>query len=182
MSTFEFVSVLLSFVVSLALAHLLTGVARLVRAKDVKPSFVLFGWMGVALFECVDIWFSLWQARETGSWSLFYVLAWLLAATSLYLFAWLIVPEGELDGRDLHAHFHDTRRKFLIAHASYLLLGWLINATVTTFQELASPVFLMWFAPIVVAWLWTNKRAQWAAVAVTWVLIVIYASSYLTAL
>lgn len=182
MSTFEFVSVLLSFVVSLAFAHMLTGVARLVRAKSVKPSFVLFGWMGVAFFECVDIWFSLWHARETGSWSFSYVLLWLLAATSLYLFAWLIVPEGDLDGRDLNAHFHDTRRKFLIAHASYMSLGWLINATVTAFQELASPAFLLWFVPIVAAWAWANKWVQWAALAMTWVLIFLYASTYLTAL
>lgn len=182
MTTFEFVSVLLSFVVSLALAHLLTGVARLVRAKGVKPSFVLFGWMGVALFECVDIWFSLWHARETGSWSLPYVVLWLLAATSLYLFSWLIVPEGELDGRDLKAHFHDTRRKFLVAHASYLLLGWLINVTIATFQELTSPIFLLWFVPIAMAWMWANKWVQLAALAMTWMLIVMYASTYLTTL
>ena len=64
MTTFEFVSVLLSLVVSLALAHVLTGMARMLVAKGMKFSFVLFGWMAVALFDCVDLWFSLWAARD----------------------------------------------------------------------------------------------------------------------
>lgn len=110
MTTFEFVSVLLSFVVSLALAHLLTGVARMVKASGVKPSVLLFGWMGVALFDCIDLWFSLWHARDTGVWTVPYVLLWLAAATSIYFFIWLIVPEGEFEGRDLRADFEQTRR------------------------------------------------------------------------
>ncbi|MGD9980063.1 MAG: hypothetical protein AB7H66_14405 [Hyphomonadaceae bacterium] len=182
MTTFEFVSVLLSLVISLALAHLLTGVARLVRAKTVKLSFLLLGWMGVALFECIDFWFSLWHARETGTWSLGYVMLWLLGATSVYLFAWLIVPEGDLEGRDLGEHFHDTRRQFLLAHAGYLLLGFLINITVAAFQDLVSPMFLLWFVPIVAAWVWSNRWVQLGALTMTWLLIAYYAANFLSAL
>lgn len=51
MSTFEFVSVLLSIVISLALAHLLTGVAQALKARKVRFDWVLAGWW---LFESPD--------------------------------------------------------------------------------------------------------------------------------
>lgn len=89
MSSFEFVSVLLSIVVSLALAHLLTAIARMAQAKRLKLSFPLAGWIGVALFCCIDYWFSFWQARDMDVWSLGYVALWLVLAAALYRMGWL---------------------------------------------------------------------------------------------
>lgn len=182
MTTFEFVSVLLSLVVSLALAHVLTGMARMLVAKGMKFSFVLFGWMAVALFDCVDLWFSLWAARDTAVWSLGYVLLWLAAAIAIYLFAWVVVPEGKLDGVDLRAYHDENRRKFLPLAASYLVVDFLINMTVAQFQSLVSFEAVIFYMPIVVAWIWPNRWVQFGAVALIWFLLIRYAVQFLGAM
>lgn len=179
MTTFEFVSVLLSLVVSLALAHVLTGMARMLVAKGLKFSFVLFGWMAVALFDCVDLWFSLWAARDTTVWSLGYVLLWLAAAIAIYLFAWVVVPEDKLDGVDLRAYHHENRRKFLPLAASYLVIGFLINMTVAQFQSLVSIEAVIFYIPIIIAWIWPNRWVQFGAVAAIWILLIKYAVQFL---
>lgn len=182
MTTFEFVSVLLSLVVSLALAHLLTAIARMLVAKEMKFSFVLAGWMGLALFTCVDIWFSLWHARDTVEWSLGYIVLWLLAATVTYLFAWVVVPEGKLDGVDLRAYHDENRRKYLPLYGGYVLVGVAINSTVEAFQILTSWQVVIWFVPIAVAWIWRNRWAQFAALALQWAMTLQYAVQFLGSL
>lgn len=64
MNTFEYVSVILSVVVSLAFTHLLAGVVRLIHARGVKFSFVHAGWIALLVFWCVDYWFSVWQHKR----------------------------------------------------------------------------------------------------------------------
>jgi hypothetical protein len=179
MTAFEFVSVLLSFVVSLALAHVLTGIARMVKASNLTPSLLLFGWIGIALFDCIDLWFSLWHARDATIWTVPYVLLWLAAAISIYLFAWLIVPDGAFDGRDLRADFENTRRKFVLGHAAYLVFGLSINMTLPQFQELVSLQVAIWFIPIALAWFWSNRWVQAASLLMTYGLMAYYIATYL---
>ncbi|MCX7357651.1 MAG: hypothetical protein NT015_05860 [Alphaproteobacteria bacterium] len=57
MSTFEYVSVIFSVVVSLAFTHLLAGIVRLIHARGVKFSFVHAGWIALLVFWCIDYWF-----------------------------------------------------------------------------------------------------------------------------
>ena len=179
MTTFEFVSVLLSLVVSLALAHLLTGMARMLVAKEMKFSFVLLGWMGIALFNCIDLWFSLWAARDTPEWSLGYILLWLAAAIAIYLFSWVVVPDGKLDGVDLRAYHYENRRKFLPLAALYLVVGFIINMTVSQFQALVSIQAAVFYIPIIVAWIWSNRWIQFVALALHWALMIQYAVQFL---
>lgn len=182
MTTFEFVSVLLSLVVSLALAHLLTAIARMLVAKEMKFSFVLAGWMALALFTCIDIWFSLWHARETHVWSLGYILLWLLAATVTYLFAWVVVPEGKLDGVDLRAYHYENRRKYLPLYAAYILVGSVINSTIDAFAMLTSWQVIIWFVPMIAAWIWSNKWVQIAVLVLMWLMLGQYAVVFLGSL
>lgn len=139
MTTFEFVSVLLSIVVSLAFAHLLTGIARLIQAKVVNPSLPLIGWIGIFLFCCVDYWFSLWQARVAPQWSLFYVLFWLAVGAVLYLTCWLVVPTERAaeDKIDLSQFFESHRRNFLGAYLVYVALGLFANLSIGSLESAA---------------------------------------------
>lgn len=182
MTTFEFVSVLLSLVVSLALAHLLTAVARMLVAKEMEFSFLQAGWMGIALFICVDIWFSLWHARETPEWSLGYITLWLLAAIMTYLFAWVVVPEGKLDGVDLRAYHYENRARYLPLYGGYILVGAALNSTVEAFQVLTSWQVVIWFVPVAMAWIWRNKWVQIAALAMQWAMTLQYAVQFLGSL
>lgn len=182
MSNFEFVSVLLSIVTSLTIAHLLTAIARMVQAKDLRFSFVLAGWIGMLLFGCVDYWFSLWEARGTESWTLGYVLLWLGAATLIFLAARLVVPEGPLDGVHLPAFFLANRRRFIVPYIGAMLCGTAINSTLEAFRDLVSPQVLVWLAPLLAAYIWSQWWVQVAALVATWVLAGLYVLDNLTAL
>ena len=103
MSTFEYVSVIFSVVVSLAFTHLLAGVVRLIHARGVKFSLVHAAWTALLVFWCVDYWFSVWHLRDAETWTLGFVSFLLLMATVLYIACGLAVPtESELtDSQDL---------------------------------------------------------------------------------
>lgn len=183
MTTFEYVSVLLSIVVSLAFAHMLAGLARIIQAKLAKLSWVYVGWMGLLAFACVDYWFSLWQARTVDNWSLGYVSFWLLLATVLYLTTWLAVPpeNATLEPVDLEAFYVANRRNFLAAFGAYQLIGLFGNLTVATLQS-AALVSITFTGLIGAAWLWRDARVQIAALCASYVLVGWYALTYVAQL
>ena len=51
MTPFEYVSVLLSIVVSLALAHLLIGIAKMIKVGISRWSIPLLSWIGLMSFS-----------------------------------------------------------------------------------------------------------------------------------
>jgi hypothetical protein len=183
MTTFEFVSVLLSIVVSLAFAHLLTGIARLVQAQGVRFSLFYAGWMGVFLFCCLDYWFSLWQIRGTNVWTLGYVVFWLVLATMLYLATWLIVPTERAveNGIDLAAYHDANRRKYLAALFVYQTLGVAANLSVASLSA-AAWLAIPGLASLAIAWLWRDRRVQFAALSVYILMTAWYASQYVAVL
>src|SRR5512137_904719 len=106
MTPFEYVSVLLSVVVSLALAHLLIGITKIIKAGVSRWSIPLIGWIGVMIFLCIDYWFSIWAARNDPVWSLGFVCFLLVLGAVLFVGCWMIVPE--FDGKepvDLATHY-----------------------------------------------------------------------------
>jgi hypothetical protein len=183
MSTFEFVSVLLSIVVSLAFAHLLTGVARLVKAEGVRFSLIYAGWYGIFLFCCLDYWFSLWQIRGVGVWTLGYVVFWVVLATMLYLAAWLVVPTERAteDGIDLIAYHDANRRKYLGALFIYQVLGVAANLSAPSLTA-AAWIAIPGLGSIAAAWLWRGPRIQLAALGACVVTVAYYASQYVAVL
>jgi hypothetical protein len=182
-TTFEYVSVLLSIVVSLAFAHMLAGLARIIQAKVAKLSWVYIAWMGLLIFTCVDYWFSLWHARTTDNWSLGYVSFWLLLATILYLTTWLAVPpeNATTQAVDLDAFYDANRRNILGAFGAYHAIGLFGNLSVATLQS-AAIVSIVLVALIGAAWMWRDRRVQIFAVSATYVLVAWYALTFVSAL
>ncbi|MBS0384633.1 MAG: hypothetical protein JSS00_04710 [Proteobacteria bacterium] len=183
MTTFEFVSVLLSIVVSLAFAHLLTGIARLLRTRIVHPSLPYFGWVGIFLFGCVDYWFSLWQARTMPMWSLAYVLFWLALGAMLYLTVWLVVPTERSAEEELDlTRFHETqRRRFLGAYAVYTSMGLLANLSIGSLES-AALVSATQLVMIGAAYIWRDMRVQIVVIGGMYALTAWYALHYVAAL
>lgn len=183
MTTFEFVSVLLSIVVSLAFAHLLTGIARLIQAKVVNPSLPYVGWVGIFLFCCVDYWFSLWQARVTPQWSLTYVLFWLAVGAVLYLTCWLVVPTESAveDQIDLSKFFETRRRGFLGAYLVYVAMGLFANLSIGSLAS-AALVSASQLVLVGAAYLWSGPRLQAAVIVAMYCLTAWYAVQYVPSL
>ncbi|WP_156767556.1 hypothetical protein [Candidatus Viadribacter manganicus] len=90
-----------------------------------------------------------------------------------------MAPEGKLDDVDLRAYHYENRRKFLPLAASYLVVGFLINMTVAQFQSLVSLEAVIFYIPIVAAWIWPTRWVQFGAVAAIWILLIKYAVLFL---
>lgn len=179
MSTFEYVSVLLAIVMSLALAHVLTGLAEVIRAKKVRFSLLHSGYVGLILFCCVDYWFSMWYQRNLESWALWYVALLLLLAAILYVAAWLIVPDIEADGTvDLVAFDNVNRRKYIAALFVYIAVAVAVNLSIAAFQW-AVLINVGTLAMLGAAWLWQDKRVQWVCLAGIYALWAYYTAMFL---
>ena len=84
--------------------------------------------MGVFLFACVDMWFSLWGLRESESCSLIFLSYYLVLITLLYVACQLIVPQlRDGDSIDLVAFNESRWRKYLATFGLLVALAMVLN-------------------------------------------------------
>src|SRR5262245_51527342 len=99
MSVFEFVFGLFSIVVSLALAHLLAGIADLIRnRKRVKFSFVHALWMLSAFSLTIGNWAGLWPFHTLATWPTWSILLMVLVVVGCYFICYFVIPETKGEG------------------------------------------------------------------------------------
>lgn len=184
MTPFEYISVLLSIVVSLALTHLLIGIARIIKAGVSRWSLPAIGWIGFAAFLCLDYWFSVWAARNDPVWTLGFVSFLLLLGAVLFVCCWLVMPD--VDGArpvDLAAHHDVMRRKFLAGLLLYTALGFVANLVLAGFQSLTLKVLgLVQIGLLLAAWVFPSPRVQLAVIGAIYALSAWYAVRFIPAL
>ncbi len=125
MSLFEFVTVIISMVLALALGHLLLGVAGLAKNQDRVTGYLAHSMWLVGLFLLVlGHWWSQWDFRGL-EWtypSFFYVT---LGPTLLFFAVALLVPvrAGEGPG-DMKVYFLSVRPLFMTVMLAYSFVTW----------------------------------------------------------
>jgi hypothetical protein len=114
MSAFEFISVLLSIVIGLALARILTRVGRVLEIrKKINFYWVQGVWVvNVALLLVTFWWATLFSHSEQEIWRFPNFALLLLYSVLLYLLAVLILPTDLEEGTDLKVHFFEVRQWF----------------------------------------------------------------------
>ncbi len=112
MGAFEHVISLLSFVYALAIAHLLTTVARLIGARErVRFSWFHAWWMLNALVVLVLDWISYWDMHALANWSMVSIGVVLVQSFADYMQAALVCPEIPPEGEIDLVAFHQTRAR-----------------------------------------------------------------------
>lgn len=184
MTAFEYVSILLSIVVSLALAHLLHGVALILKAGVSRGSAVVVAWNAYAAILCIDYWFSVWSVRNEPVWSLGFVTFLLLLGSLLYLACHVVMPDVE-DGRPVDmAEFRDARpRRYLSVLFAYQFAGGLANLALPGFQSTTMlALSAAQLSLLAIAWARPAARVQgWVLVAL-YLLFACYAITFIPAL
>lgn len=112
MSQFEYVAVLISIIVGLALAQILRGVGRMVTTKDgPRPYWVHLVWTAYLFLNIVMFWW--WEFRlGTIDWSLKLYLV-VTAYATLLFFASLVMQPGMLDGIGSYKEYYYSRRGWI---------------------------------------------------------------------
>lgn len=130
MRPFEFVAVFYSVVLGVAVAQLMTGVARLVEERRrVRTYWVHSVWILTVLLCDANNWWSLWSVRAVSSWRLVSFLLVIALTAFVFLMTVLLFPSPPEPGEviDLRAHYHGNSVIFLRANAAAWALAFLCN-------------------------------------------------------
>ena len=112
MSQFEYVAVLISIIVGLALAQILRGVGRMVTSKGgPRPYWVHLVWTFYVFMNIAMFWW--WEFRlGMVDWSLSIYLVVITYATLLFFISLLVQP-GNLAGISSYKEYYYSRRRWI---------------------------------------------------------------------
>ena len=170
---FEHVTVLLSIIFALAMAHILASATALVWNRDkVRFSGLLAVWMANALLGLLAYWLSIWELTTVKRWTGFEIVLQFLPAIIQYFACSLLSMRREGDEiMDMKA-FYERQRPAIFAAFSLMMLTALIQnfaernnmAGISTFDWIGAevPIFLMLVATLVAGWA-KPRRLQWTA-------------------
>ena len=140
MSAFEFAFTLFGLVLGLAMAEVLAGFVRVLKARSKAPDEtqrIRIGWLTpaiavVVVYDLITSWLMAWQAREMIPITLMTLLGGTLATAIYYVAASLVWPDEPAEWPDLDAWF--DRHKGQIGGAIVLA-----NVGFTTVDLLTGP-------------------------------------------
>ncbi len=165
MSAFDYLTILTSIVLGLAIASVLTRLATVITARE----RVDFYWPPVAwgiwlFFLCVQHWWAQWSVRHSHAWSFGTFWLQLLLPVDLFMLSALVLPERESAGGKIDLgqwYFHN--RKWFFAFM-FFLPSLSIAEEVARSGHMASALnlaFLIGFEVVIVAaYALRSRRAQ----------------------
>lgn len=114
MSQFEYLSVLVSIIIGLALTQLLSGAARLIQLRRrVRMHVPTLLWMATLFLVDIQVWWVAFDRRATTEWQFFGFVLYLLIPVMLFLLCYLVLPDlGDEDSADLRDNFDGNRGWF----------------------------------------------------------------------
>lgn len=125
MSPFEYLSVLVSIILGLAIAQLLSGAARLIQLRHrVRMHATTLCWMAMLFLLNIQIWWAAFARREAMDWNFFEFMFYLLMPIIAFLLSHLVLPElGDEDEVRLAEHFDRNRPWFFALFVALLLVS-----------------------------------------------------------
>lgn len=165
MSSFEFLSVLISVVVGLGITHLLTGFGRLLHLeKGFRTSGAHLVWTLYVFLYLVVYWWTIvfgWQDWE--NWNILLFLFVLLYGVLLFLLCVVLYPADPPESWNPGQHFIDTRRSFFLILVLMLFTEFGDTALKQHFDDFALAYVLIigsWIATSIVGWFSESSRVQ----------------------
>jgi hypothetical protein len=113
LGSFEYVMVIVSIIMGMAVATILKGIVSMIRADTpVKPGLLLAIWVSTVLIQHITLWSLRWAGERREDWPFLVLLTFLLLPIFFYAQAELLFPpEGQ--AADLNEYFVANHRGFL---------------------------------------------------------------------
>jgi hypothetical protein len=181
MTEFEYLSVLVSILIGLGIAHLLAGVARMIHRRGeytLDPVHLL--WTGAVFWTLILNWWVFFESRSLEVWSFDYFFVVVVWAVLFFLMAVVLFPPDMAEGEDYAVVFERNRLWFL----GLFIASSCVDIVMTAMRgDLFDPPFYLPFAGHfillgVIAMMTTSRRYQTflagyvLAVGLTWSLVV----------
>ena len=110
MTIFEYLLVLISIIVGLGIAHILSGIGRIVSHPGRRKIYwVHLLWVGWAFLWLVFFWWFEFARSMTKVWTPTTYLFLVLYAVLLYLFCVIVLPSEAPDGADYRQYYYSRR-------------------------------------------------------------------------
>lgn len=110
MNLFEFIMVLVSIIIGLGLAELLTGVVRLVRARNSTRYYWVHGILTATIFVALlQQWWETWGLRDVPQWDFLALILMLIAPICLFMISHLLFPDA-MPEVDVEAYYYGPMR------------------------------------------------------------------------
>jgi len=110
---FDYLAVLLSVILSLALAYLALGFGSLIQMRrSVRPYWVQIIWSIAAILYIVGFWWDAFRWRHLADWEIYEFLFLIGSAVAIFLMSSLLFPQNISDGLRFEKHFFDNRQWF----------------------------------------------------------------------
>ena len=102
MTPFEHLTVLISIVIGMGVAHLLNTVHELVQERArVKVYWLSVIWLVLIFVALIEWWWAVFALRTAVKWNFFYFLFLLMSPVTLYLAAAFVLPDDSERGHDV---------------------------------------------------------------------------------
>jgi hypothetical protein len=133
MSIFEFIMVMVSVILALALAQLLRALTEIPDSD--MPCRVHSGWVGVIAFLVIQTWWAYWDFTRVEDWTFVGYLTVLSVPIAWFVLAHILVPTTRTRATDWQAHFAKVARSFYL-----ILVLTMAVATLTTWAIIDAPL------------------------------------------
>src|SRR5262249_8567567 len=111
MDAFSYLAVLISIILGLGMARLLTGVGRWIEQRNAfRPFMPAMVWAGILLLVHVQTWWSMFGLRFLTEWTFVRFTVVLLQPAILFLLATIVLPSEGGSSLDLRANYASQRR------------------------------------------------------------------------
>ena len=165
MSSFEFLSVLISVVVGLGIANILTGLGRILhRHKVIRVSVAFVSWtLFLSLYMVIYWWNIVFGWQEWQNWNLLVFLFVLTYGVLLFLLSVILFPTDMPASWDPHSHFIDMRKWFFGLFIILIVVEFLDSYIKNHLEDFSVPYFLiigLWLVGGVVGWNSVNRRTH----------------------
>ena len=129
MSAFEFVAVLFSVIVGLAISHLLSAASELIEIHSrVKTYWVNNIWMVTVFIWAIFSWWGMWELNNLEYWNYPSFFLVVVNLSGIYFMTTLVLPQPTESGEiDLKKHYFLVHRIFFIITAYNFASIILIN-------------------------------------------------------
>ena len=146
MSAFEFVAVLFSVIVGLAISHLLSATSELIEIHvRVKTYWVNNIWMVTVFIWAIFSWWGMWELNNLEYWNYPSFFLVVVNLSGIYFMTTLVLPQPTESGEiDLKKHYFLVHRIFFIITAYNFASIILINHFLF-FKAIISPFTIMPF-------------------------------------
>ena len=174
---FEYIGVLISVIMGLAITHLAVGASKLIQNRESARIYLPHVmWTVNVLLYILMIWWSMFWWSGLEDWSAYQYLGITIYAIVLFLMSAMLYPYDMDKDIDIEAYFFKNRVWFF----SLMLIAWLldipetIGKEVTGLRELPPRyfIFIVSMLALAIIGIGTKNRRVHMALPIAWLLLV----------